>query len=298
MTTSILRRCNGSYESVLHGRDILINLGLITAGCLVFIIGMKTLMVPHNLFCGGLTGIALLINYHFTEMGIGPLYFLLNIPLFALGWFKISRRFMLYSIYGTLFFSVAASLVKLPPIKIQDPLLSALAAGVVCGIGSGLILRSLGSAGGLDILVVFLQNRFGIRIGSICFVINIAVILTGLHLQDIDIAFYSILLLFTSGRVIDTVVAGFSQRKSILIISDHATQIAADLMNQENQGVTFLDGQGGYSGREKRVILTVVNMTELPKLSQRVLKIDPAAFLIVHATNEVYGKRQGKPKIY
>ena len=298
MTTAVFPR-GGSIQNIAQSTNqILVNIALISAGCMLFVIGMNAIMVPRNFLSGGITGIALLLNYQFSFLDIGMLYFMLNIPLIILGWFQISRRFVLYTLFGITFFSLAASMVTLPVIDIQDPMLAALLAGVICGVGSGLILRSLGSAGGFDILTIFVNKKFGFRMGSVTFGINAAVIITGYFLHDIHVALYSIVLLFTSGRVIDTIVSGFNLRKSVMIISDHSEHIAEDIMSLLHRGVTYLDGEGGYSRRQKKIVLTVSPLTELSKLKEIVLRNDPEAFLVVHDTMEVFDKRHRAIKDY
>jgi uncharacterized membrane-anchored protein YitT (DUF2179 family) len=298
MATAVFPQ-NGSIQKIAqNANQILMNIALISAGCMLFIIGMNAIMVPRNFLCGGIIGIALLLNYQFSFLNIGMLHFMLNIPLIILGWFEISRRFVLYTLFGVTFFSTAASMVTLPVIEIQDPMLAALLAGVICGAGSGLILRSLGSAGGFDILAIFLNKKFGFSMGSVTFGINIAVIIAGFYLHDVNVALYSIVLLFTSGRVIDSVVSGFNLRKSIMIISDHPERIAEDIMYRLHRGVTYLDGEGGYSRKPKKIVLTVSLLTEISKLKEIVLQNDPDAFIVVHNTMEVFGKRHRAIKVY
>jgi uncharacterized membrane-anchored protein YitT (DUF2179 family) len=298
MTTAALHRDHGFSEITNRIRPILSNLGLIASGCLLFVVGMNAVMVDQGLLCGGLAGIALLLTYQFPFLDIGLVYFLMNIPLIVLGWLNIGRRFVLYSIFGALFFSATASLINMPPIQIEDPIMAALLAGVICGAGSGLILRSLGSAGGLDILAIYLNKKFGFRIGSIAFSLNAGVIAAGTYLHDINIALYSIVLLFTNARVIDAVISGFNMRKSVMIVSDHAAHIANDIIQRINRGVTFLDGEGAYSHKKKRIVMTVATITELPKLKELIFEADPNAFVVVHETMEVLGKRHSLPKAY
>jgi len=298
MTTAIIDRNGNLPKTTQSIKTIFANLGLISAGSLLFVIGMNAIMIPRNFLSGGLTGIALLLNYRFSFVDIGMVYFILNIPLIVLGWLHISRRFILYSLFGVVIFSATASFVRPPVIQVQDPMLAALLAGVICGVGSGLILRSIGSVGGFDILAVYLNKNFGYRMGSISFVINTAVIVVGAHLHDLNVALYSIVLLFTSGRVIDAVVSGFNTRRSVMIVSNNAERIANDIMHRLNRGVTFLDGEGGYSRQKKKIILTVSPLTELPKMKELVLHSDPEAFIVVHNTMEVFGKRHSAPKVY
>ena len=298
MATTVFPQ-EGNIQKIAHSANqILVNIALISAGCMLFVVGMNAIMIPRNFLCGGITGIALLFNYQFSFLDIGRLYFMLNIPLVILGWFQISRRFVLYTLFGITFFSVAASMITLPVIAIQDPMLAALLAGVICGAGSGLILRSLGSAGGFDILSIFINKKFGFRMGSLSFGINTAVIIAGFYLYDINVALYSVVLLFTSGRVIDSIVSGFNLRKSVMIISDHSEHIAEDIISRLHRGVTYLDGEGGYSRRKKKVVLTVSPLTELSKLKEIVLHNDPEAFIVVHNTMEVFDKRHRAIKAY
>ena len=134
--------------------------------------------------------------------------------------------------------------------------------------------------------------------GSLSFGINTAVIIAGFYLYDINVALYSVVLLFTSGRVIDSIVSGFNLRKSVMIISDHSEHIAEDIISRLHRGVTYLDGEGGYSHRKKKVVLTVSPLTELSKLKEIVLRNDPEAFIVVHNTMEVFDKRHRAIKAY
>lgn len=277
---------------------VLMNLALISSGCLVFVVGMQAVMIPAGLFAGGITGLAVLIHYNIPALGVGWGYLLLNIPLAVIGFRTISRRFMAYTAFGMVFFSLAASLIRLPAMRLDDPLLSAVSCGVICGLGSGLILRSLGSAGGLDILAIHLRQRYGLRIGMVAFAGNAAVVMAGVWLYDLRMSLYSVIFIFISGRVIDAVITGFNLRKSVMIISDRSEEMARHIMEKLDRGVTFLSGKGAYTGKDKNVIFTVTTMTELPKLKSMVLSLDPEAFIVINDTLEVYGRRLGKVRVY
>jgi uncharacterized membrane-anchored protein YitT (DUF2179 family) len=299
MTTStaqfLVRNRSISARAAL---PVLKNLGLIACGSVVFVYGMNAIMIPAKLFSGGLTGVAILLSYQHAWLDVGTVYLLLNIPLLVLGWVSISKRFIAYSIFGILFFSFAAAAIRPPVIALADPLLSALLAGVVCGAGCGLILRSLGSAGGMDILAIFLNKRYGVRIGTIFFTANTLVIVAGVYFSDLNSALYSTLLLFISGHVINVVVSGFNARMSVMVISEQSEPIARDILERLNRGVTFLDGEGAFSRNPKRVILTVATLTDLPKLKEMIFRHDATAFVVVNKTLEVIGQRHGVPRIY
>ena len=273
------------------GIPICYNMGLITAGCIVYVIGMHSVMIPAGLFSGGLTGIAILASYHWPGLDIGLFYLILNIPFVLLGWRHISRSFMVYTVFGMVIFSVAAALLKPAPLGVNDPVLAALLSGAICGAGCGLILRSLGSAGGMDILAVYLNRRFALRLGMTGFAANALVIIAGAWLHDVDMALYSLIFLFTCARGTDQIVSGFNARKSVMVISDRSGDIARSLLYQSGRGVTFLQGQGAYSGKQMKVLLTVTSMTDLPKLKEEILAIDPDAFVAVNDTVEVIRKQ-------
>lgn len=283
---------NGSFRSVVF------NCGLIVCGSIVFVIGMNSILVPQKLLSGGLVGTALIIHYMMPSFDIGLSYFVLNIPLLLLGWFHVSRRFMLYTIFGMSFFSVAANLLQTPIVQLSDPMLAALFAGVVCGVGGGVILRSLGSAGGLDIFAVYVNKRFGLRPGVVIMASNALVLVAGAAFFDVEKALYSLIYVYSSSRVIDVVLTGFNRRKALIIISKESHEIADRILFHVNRGVTYLKGEGGYTGEERDVIFTVTTLTELPRMKDIVYNIDPDAFMVVNDTLEVLGKRHGARRVY
>ena len=284
-------------EFLFHGSKNLINLGLISLGSLIFITGLNGILVPHGFLSGGIVGLSILIHYLFPPGNIGLIYFLLNVPLVVLGWFNISRRFMLFTLFGMLFFSVAAATFypKFPQIK--DPILAALSGGVVCGIGAGLILRSLGSAGGTDIIAVYLYNKFGFRIGLVTFLLSAAILLAGAYLYDFEMTLYSLIYLYTQGKITDAIMVGFNQKKTLMIISDKIQTIAQKIL-ENGRSATFFKGVGAYSGNERNVLYTVTNFIELPQMKDFIFKQDPDAFIVVYDTLEILGKRYGTGRIF
>jgi uncharacterized membrane-anchored protein YitT (DUF2179 family) len=252
---------------------------------------MNGILVPQEFISGGPVGLSMLIHYLYPAMSVGTLYFLLNIPLVVLGWMHISRRFMYYTLFGIMVFALAASMIHPHIPYVADPILAALFAGVICGVGGGLILRSLGSAGGFDVLGVFVNRRYGFRVGMVVFLANALV-------YDLELTLYSIIFFFTSSKVVDVVMTGFNTRKSLLIISDRSDVIGKEIIHRHSRGVTYLKGMGAYSGADKNVILTVITLMELPKMKEMIFHIDPQAFVVVNDTLEVLGKRHGQFRVH
>jgi len=283
---------------ILTWKTVSYNLFLITSGIIVFVIGMNSILIPNKLLGAGVSGVAIIIHYLFHSADVGITYFLLNIPLMLLGWFTISKRFMLYTIFGMAFFSLAAVVIKTPPVPLKDPILVAVFAGIVCGVGAGIVLKSLGSAGGVDILATYANKQFGLRPGLSSFLVNTVVIMTGAYFFGLQIALYSMIYVFTSSKTLDAVLTGFNQRLSTIVISNKYKEIAEEIFKKVNRGVTFLQAQGAYTGSPREVILTITTLTELPKLKNVIFNIDPEAFMVVNSTLEVIGKRHGTRKVY
>ena len=279
-------------------KSLAINLGLIFLGSLIYVVGMNSILIPSKLLSGGVAGIAILLHYLTPQLNVGLIYLLLNIPLVAAGWFYVSRRFMFYTVVGIVAFSAMASAVYVPAPEITDPILAALFAGVVCGAGAGIILRSLGSAGGLDILAVVLNKKYGLRPGSVISLTNILIIGVGAFSHDFELSLYSIIYVYTSGVAVDAVLTGFNRRKSMMIVSDKSEEIASAILTRVNRGVTYLNGKGAFTGKEKQIIFTIISMAELAKMKEIAFTIDPNAFIVVNDTLEVLGKRHGKMRVF
>ena len=272
--------------------NILWNLFLILLGSIICAIAVNAILIPMQFFGAGLTGITLLIHYLIPVAPVSLLYFLLNIPIFSMGWKYVGRRFFLYSIPGMIFFSVALEYVIMP-LPVDDKILAAILAGIIMGTGSGIILRSLGSAGGLDILSVIFLKLFSIRLGTTILVFNIAVLVAGALLFSLEQALYTLIYIFLNAHVVNLVVTGLSQRKSLFIISSQWEKISKEIMEKIRRGVTILNGRGAYTRKEQNILYTVITFRELSRIKKMVRDIDPEAIVIVNETLEVMGYKIG-----
>ena len=268
------------------------NMGLLILGSLLCALAINGIIIPHRFVSGGVTGLALVLHYLFPFFPVALIYLLANVPLFIAGWFFISRRFFIYSTIGMLLFAGAVAWVDVG-VPVQDKLLAAILAGLIQGAGSGIILKSVGSAGGTDILSVILLQRFSIRLGTTVLGFNILVLSAAAFFFSLEDALYTLIYLYVSTKIVDLVVMGLSQRKAIFIISPKWEQISARILSEIHRGVTILRGQGAYSAREQQILYTVVTFQELASLKQIVRKEDPNAFVVVSDTTEVMGHRIG-----
>ncbi|MFW6115374.1 MAG: YitT family protein [Thermodesulfobacteriota bacterium] len=282
-----------SWKAALgSARTLFWNLGLIALGSMLCAVAINGILIPQKFVSGGLVGVALIIHYIVPFLPLGLLYFIFNVPIFILGWVYVGRRFFLYSIAGLFIFSAFVIFVQ-GSLPVQDKILSAILAGIITGIGSGVILRSFGSAGGTDILSVVLLNRFSIRLGSTVLAFNSCILLFAALLFSLDAALYTLVYMYVSTQILNLVVTGLSQRKAVFVISPKWSQISEEISTGLKRGVTILRGQGGFTGRDEHILYTVITFRELSRVKQLIRAIDSDAFVVVTDTLEVIGHRIG-----
>lgn len=273
-------------------KQVFWNLGLISVGSVLCALAINGILIPHKFVSGGFTGLALVIYYLLPAVPVAWIYFFLNVPLFALGWKYVGRRFFIYSIAGMIIFSCALRWVN-ASIPVQDQILSALLAGIISGAGAGIILRSVGSAGGLDILSVILLQSCSVRLGTTSLAFNSLVLVTAAMLLSLERALYTLVYVYVNSYMLNLVVTGLSQRKAVFIISPRWQEISQEIFEKLDRGLTVIKGQGGYSGQEEQILYTVITFRELSRLKGIIRRLDPNAFVVVTETLEVMGQRIG-----
>lgn len=269
----------------LHTRNILTML----VGAFIAALGLNYFAIPNHLAEGGLTGIALLLNYKF-DLPPGWIILALNIPLFIVGYKVFGKQTLFYTLIGTTALSLFIEWTSGVGSSREDVLLASLYTGVLVGIGLGLIFRVGGTTGGVDIIARLMHKYFGWSMGKTMFVFDFFVILISTKIIGLDKAMYTLVVVFVGARVIDFVVEGLNASKAATIISNAAVLLADEITKKMGRGVTFLQGKGGYTGAEKNVIYIVLAPNEIPKLKQIVHDADPYAFMVIHDVRDVYGE--------
>ena len=273
------------------------NIFLLTVGGILYTFGLKAFAVPQGFISGGLFGLAMFIYYQTSLLSVAIWYALICIPVVIIGWMALSRRFVLYSLYGTAVTTVAAQFITYS-VPITEPLLAAIAGGTVCGIGIGIMLRSLGSDGGLTIVSMVLYQKYNIKIGGFSMMFNVLLFGGAMFYMDINNVLYSIVLVYVYSGIMDYSMEFTNQRKLVFIISDIAESISVEIMEKLHRGVTYLYTKGGYTNQERYVILTVVHNYQLKRLEELVYRIDPKAFLIIENTYNVLGRGFSERRVY
>ncbi|MCF8064933.1 MAG: YitT family protein, partial [Desulfarculaceae bacterium] len=274
------------------GRAIL-NLALILGGNLCTAVAVNGILVPQGLLSGGFTGMSILLHYLPPHLPVSLWYLILNVPIFALGWRLVGRRFFYWSLAGMGLLTISLELVKVP-VLLQDPVAGVLLAGILFGAGTGMVLKSQGSAGGLDILSVILIQRFSVRLGTTMLAANVVVLGMGALLFPLTKIIYTLAMIFVAAQVTNLVFSGLSQRKAVTIVSHRWQDIAQAIISDTRSGATLIPARGAFSGQEEPMVYTVVNLRELGRLKALVNALDPDAFMVVSDTLEVSGQRIGR----
>ena len=253
-------------------------------------ISFNIFLMPHKLLSGGVSGIALIMNYIFG-FNPGVLVFVFNIPIFLAGYKYVDKEFIALSLVGMTAFSVFIDIFAFlrDIIYIDDVLLSCIYGGVLNGIGMGIVFRNRASQGGVDIVAVILKKYFSVKLGTTSLLINIAVVTLGSYFYGIKLAMYTLVSMYVSSSILDKVMKGFGSSKSVMIITDKEQQVADTILKTLDRGVTYLEGEGAYTQHKKRVIYCIVTLNQLAKLKQIVREVDNDAFMAVSDTSEVLG---------
>lgn len=275
----------------MNGTVLFKHYAVVFFGCLLSSCAMHLFLVPSHLYSGGISGISMICYYLFgLPIGVQTLVF--NLPLFVLACKKLSRRYVIEAVIGTVLFSASIDLTvfmgKYAPEV--EPLLAAIYGGVLYGAGSGLVFRVNGNGGGMDIVAAIVKKYYSLNIGGVLFFINCIIMAVAATIFGARTAMYTLVSMYLSGRVIDIVVAGFDDRKALLIISEQAEKIADGIIHEVGRGVTFLEGEGAFTHQHRRVVLVVASLTQIARLKLIVNIYDKQAFMIILDANEVSGR--------
>lgn len=263
-----------------------------TLACFCYAVGISLFVEPNNIASGGVTGIAIILNKAIGG-STGIWFFVINIPILLIGMWKFGFKFLMSTVYCTTIISVFTDLLSRygSPLT-NDVLVATIAGGMLTAIGMGGVFKAGATTGGMDIVVKLCKLKFPyMKTGSLFLIMDFLVVLASAFVfQDIDRAFYSAMEVFVTSTLLDLVLYGKDGAKLIYIISDKSEKIAARLLDELNIGVTYMEGQGAYSGREKKVIMCVTKKQIAPRAEEIVKEEDPNTFMIVSSASEIYGE--------
>lgn len=262
-----------------------------TASCFCYALGVSLFLDPNNLAPGGVTGIAIILN---RALGIstGILFLAINVPILTVGMWKFGFRFLLSTIYCTLLVSFFTDFLRNFGAVTTDPLLASLAGSVLMAVGMGGVFKAGATTGGTDIIVKLFRLKFPYMKTGFFFLVTDMLIVTAsaFVFKNVDRALYAGIAVFITSFMLDLVLYGRDGAKLIYIISDNSEKITDRLLKELDIGVTYVQGQGAYSGKEKKVILCVMRKALAPRAEEIVKEEDPLAFMIVSSATEIYGE--------
>ena len=270
--------------------------GAIALGCALYALAFNWCYAPNHIAYGGFTGVAQMI-FSFTGWpAIGAMVFLMNLPLFALGWKLLGGTLLVSSLYAMTLSSLFIDLLaRLHPFQPMDPLLACIYGGLILGVALGIILGQGAATGGTDLLARLLKLPLPfLPVGKLLLGLDLSVICaSALVFESLDSALYGLVALYLSTKVMDTVLYGLDTAKVAYIITGHTQQVVDALVNQLERGVTILRGRGAWSGEERQVLMCAFKQRQIVTLKQAVKELDPDAFLIVCDAREVLGRGFG-----
>ena len=263
----------------------------IMAGCLVAAGSINLFVVPSNLLTGGVTGIAI-IFYFLLGLPIGMQTLAYNVPLLIASYKLLGKKYTIDVVIGTVMFSFALDATKFLSAytPTDDLMLAAIYGGIFNGVGYGIVFRMNGSTGGFDILGAIFKKYYSMEIGSVIFGFNCIIVAIAGGLFSINSAMFTLICMFITSQMTNKVIDGINQRKAVLIISDNAKDIAEGIITDIGRGVTFLHGEGAFTGDQKKIVLVVVSMTQIAKLKIVVRTVDRNAFMLIMSASEVMGR--------
>nr|WP_232336441.1 YitT family protein [Thermoactinomyces sp. CICC 10522] len=270
---------------------------LILLGAVLVAVGLEIFLVPNQVIDGGITGISIMLS-HCTGLSLGAFLFVLNMPFFFLGYKQIGKTFAISTLFGVIVMSIGTILLHPVPPLTDDPLLAAVFGGIILGIGIGLVIRYGGSLDGTEILAIMFNKKLPFSVGQTVMFLNIFILGSAGFVFGWDRAMYSLIAYFIAFKMIDTTIEGFDETKSVWIITDKPEKLGQCILNRLGRGVTYLSGEGAYTGDDKKVIFCVVTRLEEAKLKAIVEDIDPEAFLAIANIHEVRGGRFKKRDIH
>ena len=262
-------------------------------GAAIYAFGLTYFVVPHHLFEGGATGITL-ITYYLFNIPISVMNLIINIPLFILAWKIFGAKTLYSSLLGTISLSIWLAIFEKIPLSFNlegDLVIVALVAGVLLGLGLGIIFNVGGTTGGTDIVARILNKYTNISVGKLLFALDFLILMLILIIfQDLRLVTYTLLFDFIVSRVIDLIGEGGYAGKGFMIITQKPMEVADKINEELGRGITFISGQGYYSQKDLKIIYCIVARNEMIKMKELIHTIDPKAFITITEAHEILGE--------
>ena len=271
----------------------LIDVPVLLGGAGLVAFGLVMFTIPNDIAPGGVSGFATALCHATGALSVGSWSLLLNVPLAAVAWWKLGLRPLLRTLLATVLLSVLTDVFTLfvPPYT-NNPLLAACFGGASMGLGLGLLFIRGISTGGTDLLSM-LVNRWlpNLPLSKLLLCIDaLVVVFAVIVFGNLEVALYSFVTIFITTKAIDGVMQGVDYAKVIHVVTERGDELLKTLADEMGRGVTALPARGGYTGRDKQVLMIVTHRGEFAQTLGIIKRIDPSAFLMVTNATEVHGE--------
>ncbi|MDK2808493.1 MAG: hypothetical protein PWP24_1228 [Clostridiales bacterium] len=271
-----------------HAKHIL----QILLGNLIYSLAVVMFILPNGLITGGTTGLSLVV-IRFLPIPISLFVLLSNVIMFFLGTIWLGKKFAITTLFSTFFYPICLALTEqIPGIHTltNDSLLATIFAGLMIGVGIGIVIKAGASTGGLDIPPLIFNKKWGIPVSLSLYTIDFVILLAQMIFSPKEKTLYGILLVLIYSIVLDRVLLSGKAMIQVKIVSQKADEINDIIIHQLDRGSTLLHAETGYYHRETNMIVTIVSSRELPRLNERILTLDPHAFMVINQVTEVKGR--------
>ncbi|PEJ60111.1 hypothetical protein CN692_02135 [Bacillus sp. AFS002410] len=255
-------------------------------GSAIFAVGVNFFAIPNKLAEGGFTGITM-ITYYLFNWSPDVVYFVLNASLLIVGYRYLKKQLVLYTVISIVAISFFLRITDGYGVPTSETLLGTIFAGVLIGLGLGIVFRAGGTTGGSTVLAQMVHQSFGWSISISLLAFDLVVVLGGYFVIGFEKTLYTVISIYIGIKVMDYVMEGINPKKAITIISDQANEIAQIVSNELNRGVTIYPAKGHFSGLRKESLYIIVSNKELFELKKIIHTIDPKAFVVIHDVNDV-----------
>ncbi len=279
--------------------ELLKDLACDLAGSLLYGVGVYTFALKGEFAPGGLSGLALIINA-LWGLPVGTVSLLLNLPIVALTFSTLGRRFFLKSLRTMVISTLIIDLLlPLFPVYQGSRLLAAGFSGVLMGAGLSLIYMRGSSTGGADFLIHAAKRKAPhISFGNLSLAIDAAVILLGIPaFGDIDAALYGMVSAFALTIVMDKIIYGAGSGKLVLVITNEGQAVSRAIDAAVERGSTLVDVTGSYSGLPRRMVMCACSNNEVFKVRTAAHRVDPGALVMICEASEVFGEGFRAPEV-
>ncbi len=270
----------------------------ILVGAFLAAVSIRVFLYPNRLIDGGIIGISMICTRLFGNALFSIFFVAFTLPFVYLSYKYIRRTFVIQMLIAVIIFAAFLSILENAPSFIGDPLEIIVIGGAILGIGAGLIIRHGGCLDGTEILAIIINRKKGFTVGQVVLFINVFIFgAYGWIFYDWHIALQSLMMYIVAFKMMDLVIVGLDELKSVMIISMKPQELKQVIMHELGLGLTVMYGRGGYSGDAREILFVIVERLDLADLKEIILREDPSAFMAIENLHEVvYGKRTRSTK--